>query len=108
MCIRDRAPHDAHVQQSVQDMQLAAHACYSAAMRDNNLGRARECLDAWRQLAPNEPAVLPAQRRLAERWLAVGDERLRAGDVRGARTAPVSYTHLDVYKRQGVRRCIRR
>lgn len=84
---RALAPHDARVQQSVQDMQLAAHACYSAAMRDNNLGRARECLDAWRQLAPNEPAVLPAQRRLAERWLAVGDERLRAGDVRGARTA---------------------
>jgi len=84
---RALAPNDPRVQHAVQAMQLAAHACHATAMRDNNLGRARECLDAWRQLAPNEPVLLSAQRRLAERWLAVGDERLRAGDVRGARTA---------------------
>ena len=84
---RALAPNDPRVQHALQEMQLAAHTCHTTAMRDNNLGRARECLDAWRQLAPNEPALLSAQRRLAERWLAVGDERLRAGDVRGARTA---------------------
>ena len=92
---RALAPNDPRVQHAVQEMQLAAHACYTSAMRDNNLGRARECLDAWRQLAPNEPAVLPAQRRLAERWLAVGDERLRAGDVRGARTALARAQQVD-------------
>ncbi|MFN7137194.1 MAG: hypothetical protein ACK4MU_06710, partial [Thermomonas sp.] len=58
-----------------------------AGLRDNTLARARACLDDWRLLAPNDPDLLPAQRRLAERWLAVGDERLRGGDVPGAREA---------------------
>ena len=80
-------PHTPQVQHAAQATQRAAHACHRAAMRDNNLGRARACLETWRQLNPNDAGLLAAQRQLAERWLAVGDERLRGGDVRGARTA---------------------
>jgi len=56
-------------------------------LRGNNLGRARGCLDAWSALAGSGNALSRARRRLAQRWLAVGDERLGAGDVQGATAA---------------------
>lgn len=84
---RALAPQDPDVLAAADAMRDAARSCQSAGLRDNNLARARACLDVWRLLAPNDPGLLPAQRRLAERWLAVGDERLRGGDVPGAREA---------------------
>lgn len=84
---RALAPQDPDVLAAADAMRDAARRCQSAGLRDNDLARARTCLDVWRLLAPNDPGLLPAQRRLAERWLAVGDERLRGGDVAGAREA---------------------
>jgi hypothetical protein len=81
------APQDPRVQAATQAMRVAAQQCHVTALRDNNLGRARECLDAWRQLAPDAAGLLAARRTLATRWLAVGDERLRGGNVRGAQEA---------------------
>lgn len=81
------APHDPRVQAASRALLLAAQQCHATALRDNSLGRARECLDTWRQLAPDDAGVLAARRQLATRWLAVGDERLRGGNVRGAREA---------------------
>ncbi len=84
---RALAPQDPDVLAAADAMRDAARSCQSAGLRDNNLARARACLEVWRLLDPNDPGLLPAQRRLAERWLAVGDERLRGGDVAGARQA---------------------
>lgn len=84
---RALAPQAPEVVAAGNAMRDAARRCQSAALRDNTLARARTCLDTWRLLAPNDPDLLPAQRRLAERWLAVGDERLRGGDIAGAREA---------------------
>jgi hypothetical protein len=39
--------------------------------------------------------VSQARRRLAQRWLAVGEERLRAGNLAGAREALASATAVD-------------
>ncbi|MFN3311607.1 MAG: hypothetical protein ACK40R_07890, partial [Thermomonas sp.] len=84
---RALAPNDPDVRAATQAMGDAARECQALALRDNALARARTCLDVWRLLDPNDAGLLPAQRRLAERWLAVGDERLRGGDVAGARQA---------------------
>lgn len=92
---RALAPHDPKVRQASDAMLVAARDCQRRALRDNALGHALECLDAWRLLAPTDAGLLPAQRRLAERWLAVGDERLRGGDVRGAREALARARQVD-------------
>ena len=84
---RALAPRDPRVQAATRAMLAAARQCHATALRDNSLGRARECLDAWRQLSPDDAGVLAARRRLAARWLAVGDDRLGGGDLRGAREA---------------------
>jgi hypothetical protein len=49
----------------------------------------RECIDAGRG------RIDRARRRLAQRWLAVGDERLGAGDVQGATAALASARAVD-------------
>lgn len=78
---RALAPADLAVQRALQAMLPAARDCHATALRDNDLGRAQVCLDAWRQLAPADAALAAAQRRLAERWLAIGEERLGAGEL---------------------------
>ncbi|HEX2122410.1 MAG TPA: hypothetical protein VHL59_12275, partial [Thermoanaerobaculia bacterium] len=40
-------------------------------------------------------ATRAARRRLAQRWLAVGEERLRAGELARARTALASAREID-------------
>lgn len=56
---------------------------------------ARVCLDAWRQLAPSDEGVATARRRLAQRWIAVGSERLEAGRATDARRALEQARALD-------------
>ena len=73
----------------------AARACNAEALRDNNLGRARVCLDTWRQLAPSDDGVADARGRLAQRWIAVGSERLEAGQADDARRALEQARGLD-------------
>lgn len=92
---RALAPADPAVQRALQGMLPAARDCNAAALRDNDLGLAQVCLEAWRQLAPGDLASAAAQRRLAERWLAIADERLGAGEVEAAARALARARALD-------------
>ena len=64
-----------------------ARGCHAEAMRQNRLREASACLDARAALGDDAGAVAEARRQLAARWLAVGEERLGAGDVDAARAA---------------------
>jgi len=92
---RALAPADPAVQRALQGMLPAARDCNAAALRDNDLGLAQVCLEAWRQLAPGDAASASAQRRLAERWLAIADERLGAGEVEAATRSLARARSLD-------------
>lgn len=84
---RALAPDDPRVVEALGAMLPAARRCNADGLRDNNLGRAQACLEAWQQLAPADKAIALARSRLAERWLAVGAQRLADGDIGGARAA---------------------
>ena len=84
---RALAPADPNVAAALKAMVPAARRCNADALRDNNLGRAQVCLDTWQQLAPGDAGVRAARLRMAERWVAIGGERLGAGDIAGARAA---------------------
>ena len=84
---RALAPGDPRVMAAVQAMLPAARRCNAEGLRDNHLGRAQACLEVWQQLAPADAAIMIARRRLGERWLAMGAQRLADGDVDGARAA---------------------
>ena len=92
---RALAPADPAVRRALQDMLPAARDCHADALRDNDLGRAQVCLEAWRQVAPGDAGLAPAQRRLAERWLAIADERLGRSQVEGAARALARARALD-------------
>ena len=92
---RALSPADPAVQRALQAMLPAARDCNATALRDNDLGLAQVCLEAWRQLAPGDAASSLAQRRLAERWLAIADERLSAGEVGAAARALARARTLD-------------
>lgn len=92
---RALAPADPAVQRALQAMLPAARDCNATALRDNDLGLAQVCLEAWRQLAPGDAGLSSAQRRLAERWLAIADERLGAGEVGAASRALARARSLD-------------
>ena len=78
---RALAPRDPAVVAASRAMGMAARECFEQALRDNRLGEAGNCLDAWRQLDPDGSRRAEARHRLAQRWLAFGDERLQAGEV---------------------------
>ena len=84
---RALAPGDPRVVAALGAMLPAARRCNADGLRDNNLGRAQACLEAWQQLAPGDAALALARSRLGERWLAFGAQRLADGDIRGARAA---------------------
>lgn len=92
---RALAPADLAVQRALRGMLPAARECNAGALRDNDLALAQVCLEAWRQLAPGDAASSAAQRRLAERWLAIADERLGAGEVESAARALARARTLD-------------
>ena len=92
---RSLAPRDPRVLRASTALLAAARECNADALRDNNLGRALVCLDAWRQLAPSDEGVAAARRRLAQRWIAVGIERLEAGRAVDARRALEQARELD-------------
>jgi tetratricopeptide (TPR) repeat protein len=81
------APDDAAVRHASERLLPAARECFERELRGNNLGRADACLDAWQVLDGGSAAVAQARRRLAERWLAFGDERLVAGELQRAVSA---------------------
>jgi tetratricopeptide (TPR) repeat protein len=89
------APQDARVKGAAARLLPAARTCFERELRGNRLGRAGECLDARRALEGDNAAVREGRRRLAQRWIAVGGERLGAGEVRAAQAALVSARALD-------------
>lgn len=89
------APDDPAVREATARLLPAARQCFERGLRDNNLGLARACFDARVALENDTAALATARRRLAARWLAIGDERLGAGEVAGASAALASARALD-------------
>lgn len=84
---RALAPDDAGVRRASARMLPRVRECFENELRDNRLQRARVCLDAGIALAGARSDTADARSRLAQRWVAVGEERLGSGDVEGARAA---------------------
>lgn len=89
------APQDAKVRAAAARLLPAARRCFEAHLRANRLSRAGECLDARRALGGDDGPTREAKRRLAQRWIAVGDERLGAGEVQAAQAALATARRLD-------------
>ncbi|QCU72705.1 hypothetical protein E5843_14610 [Luteimonas yindakuii] len=89
------APDDNGVRRAAARLLPAAVACFDRELRGNRLARARSCLDARTALSEDEDTLAPARRRLAQRWLAVGDERLGAGELAAARAAHGAAREID-------------
>ncbi|MEF3083889.1 hypothetical protein V3391_16860 [Luteimonas sp. SMYT11W] len=89
------APDDAAVARASSRLLPSARQCFDAGLRANSLARARTCLDAREVLGDAGSAVREARRRLAQRWLAIGDERLGAGNLAGAEAALASARDVD-------------
>ena len=75
------SPQDARVRAAGKRLLPATRQCFEDRLRENRVIGAGACLEAWQALAPADAAQGAARRRLAERWLAVGSERLGAGDL---------------------------
>ena len=89
------APDDARVLKASARLMPAAKACFEKELRGNRLGRAGECLDARRILEGEGTALDDSRRRLAQRWIAVGNERLGAGEMQAAKAALAAARGLD-------------
>ncbi|WP_119717545.1 hypothetical protein [Cognatilysobacter tabacisoli] len=89
------APQDRRVRAASARLLPAARACFDRELRGNRLQRARECLDARQVLEGESAGWREDRRRLAQRWMAVGDERLGAGEVAAAQAALASARALD-------------
>jgi len=89
------APQDPRVKRAAARIQPAARACMEDNLRGNRLRAARTCLDAWQALAPGDSSLGIARRRLAQRWIAVGSERLGGGDTAFAQQALQQAQQID-------------
>lgn len=90
---RARAPDDAGVRRASARLLPAARRCFEDELRGNRLARAQACLDARVQLGDGNPRE--PRRRLALRWIAVGNERLGAGELDLATRAHAAARALD-------------
>lgn len=75
------APDDAEVRRAAARLLPATQSCLEDELRGNRVRRARACYDAWQTLEPGNARLSDARRRLAQKWIAVGGERLGAGEV---------------------------
>ncbi len=89
------APVDPRVRRALQRLLPAARRCFEQHLPQNRVRAAGACLDAWQALAPTDGGLPGARRRLAQHWIAVGSERLRAGDATFAREALQQARALD-------------
>ena len=92
---RALAPDDRAVLRALAGLKPAARQCHADALRDNSLRVAQTCLDVWRQVDPDDADLPAARQRLAQRWIAIGDERLQAGEIESARGALDQARSLD-------------
>ena len=95
LAARALAPDDVDVQRALAALEPAARRCHADALRDNRLREAQGCLDVWRQLDPVDPDLPQARRRLAQRWIAIGDQRLERGEIADAGQAAEQARLLD-------------
>ncbi|TWI02751.1 hypothetical protein IP90_01848 [Luteimonas cucumeris] len=89
------APTDPAVKRAAARALPAVRRCYEDELRGNRLRRTQACLEAWQQLAPNDRDARGARTRLAQRWIAVGTERLGAGELVFAQQALSEARALD-------------
>lgn len=75
------APDDAEVRRAAARLLPATRSCFEEQLRGNRVRRARACYDAWQTLEPRNAQLPDARRRLAQKWIAIGGERLGAGEV---------------------------
>lgn len=75
------ATDDEQVRQAAERLLPAIRQCFETELRANRVRRAQTCHEAWRTLLPGDPGLADARTRLAGKWVAIGEERLRAGDV---------------------------
>jgi len=88
-------PDNAAVRRASEQLLPAARECFERELRANDLGRARVCLDARAVLEGEGAPIAQARRRLAQRWLSIGEERLRAGALSDAQHALDSARAID-------------
>ena len=69
--------------------------CFQDELRSNRIRRAQACLEAWQTLQPRDTALRAGRGQLAEKWIAVGGERLGAGEVAFAAQALAEARALD-------------
>lgn len=89
------APDDPQVREASMRLLAAASDCFERELSANSLGRAKACLDGRAALGDAPRGLAEARQRLAQRWLAIGDERLGAGEIEGARAALRSAREAD-------------
>ena len=89
------APDNPGVREGFKEYSRRARACFEDELAGNRLGAAQACLDALvvRERSGDELAV--DRRRLADRWLAFGEERLGAGEFALARRALAAARDID-------------
>jgi hypothetical protein len=92
---RTLAPRDERVEAATDRLLPTSWRCYQDALRGNRLGRAGRCLQASEALGAQADELRAARQRLAQRWIAVGDERLGAGEVAAAEAALSEARTLD-------------
>ena len=86
-CIRRaaRSPvtgaRDARVKAAAARLLPASRRCFDDNLRQNRVQAAGACLQAWQTLSPTASGLPSARLRLAQRWLAIGSERLGSGDL---------------------------
>ena len=83
----DIAPNDPDVRAAQRRFGPAAIRCFQRAMTANQLDRAEGCRDALATMEPANPQLPSMRDALAQRWLAVADERLGAGEFGAVRHA---------------------
>lgn len=89
------APDDPAVIAMTGRLRPAARECFQTSLRRNRMDTAGACLDAYVVLEGEDRVVHTARHQLALRWIAVGDERLGAGDLQLARRALDTARSLD-------------
>lgn len=89
------SPQDPKVRAAMARLLPAARRCFEQELRGNRLSRARECLDVRAALEGESADLRDARRRLAQRWIAIGDERLGAGELHAAQAALSAARELD-------------
>ena len=89
------APDDIEVRRAAARLLPAVRSCFDEQLRSNRVRRARACYDAWRTLEPRNAQLADARRLLAQKWIAVGGERLGAGEVAFAAEALREARSLD-------------